>query len=136
MKTPSRLGIWMDHSVARLMEYTDEEYKVITVDSNINGLDNQDGLQHSESLLHNKENQAKRVYYKSIIDSLKNYDEIVLFGPSTAKTELYNMIREDHRYDKLKIETKPANKMSYDEQHIFIKDYFSKLLNYDSAFNK
>ena len=126
----------MDHSVARLMEYTDEEYKVITVDSNINGLDNQDGLQHSESLLHNKENQAKRVYYKSIIDSLKNYDEIVLFGPSTAKTELYNMIREDHRYDKLKIETKPANKMSYDEQHIFIKDYFSKLLNYDSAFNK
>ena len=126
----------MDHSVARLMEYTDEEYKVITIDSNIVGLDNQDGLQHSESLLHNKENQTLKAYYKSLIDVIKNYDVIVLFGPSTAKTELYNMIREDHRYDKLKIETKPANKMSYDEQRIFIKDYFSKLLNYDSTFNK
>jgi len=71
MKTPRRLGIWMDHSVARLMEYTDGEYKVITFDSNFVGLDNQDGLQHSESLLYNKENQAKRSFYKSIIEALK-----------------------------------------------------------------
>jgi len=136
MKTPKRLGIWMDHSVARLMEYATEDYKVVTIDSDNGKLDNQQGLQHSENLLHNKENQTLKAYYKSLIDVIKNYDEIVLFGPSTAKTELYNMVRNDHRYDKLKIETKSANKMSYDEQHKFIVDYFKTVLNYQSSFNK
>ncbi|MGL2962783.1 hypothetical protein ACSVH2_03050 [Flavobacterium sp. RSB2_4_14] len=136
MKATKRLGIWMDHSVARLMEYTTEEYKVKTIDSNANHLDNQDGLQHSESLLHNKEAQAIKAFYKSLITAVKDYDEVVLFGPTNAKTELYNLIREEHKYDKIKIETKPANKMSYEEQHAFIKDYFKKVLHYDSPFGK
>ena len=136
MKATKRLGIWMDHSVARLMDYASEDYKVKTIDSDATSLDHQEGLQHSESLLHNKESQAIKAYYKSLIDVIKEYDEIVLFGPTNAKNELYNLIRNDHKYDKLKIETKPANKMSYEEQHAFIKDYFSKLLNYDSTFNK
>jgi stalled ribosome rescue protein Dom34 len=136
MKATKRLGIWMDHSVARLMEYTSEDFKVKTIDSNATSLDHQEGLQHSESLLHNKENQTLKAYYKSLIDVIKNYDEIVLFGPTNAKTELYNLIREEHKYDKLKIETKPANKMSYEEQHAFIQEYFKTVLNYDNPFAK
>jgi stalled ribosome rescue protein Dom34 len=136
MKTTKRLGIWMDHSTARMMEFTVEDFKVHTLESQLDGLDNQDGLKHSESLLHNKENQTLKSFYKSLIETIKNFDEIVLFGPTTAKTELYNLIREDHKYDHLKIETKAANKMSYEEQHAFIKDYFSKLLNYESPFSK
>lgn len=136
MKATKRIGVWMDHSTARLMEYTTEDYKVVTVQSEMNGLDNQEGLQHSESLLQHKENQSLKAYYKTLIEKIKDYDEIVLFGPTTAKTELFNLIREEHKYDALKIETKPADKMSYDEQHVFIQEYFSKLLNYESDFNK
>ncbi len=136
MKATKRIGVWMDHSTARLMEYTTEDYKVVTVASEMDGLDNQDGLQHSERLLHHKENQSLKAYYKSLVEKIRDYDEIVLFGPTTAKTELFNLIREDHKYDHLKIETKAAAKMSYDEQHVFIQEYFSKLLNYQSDFNK
>ena len=136
MKTTKKLGIWLDHSIARIMEYTVDDFKVHTLESQLEGLDKQEGLQHSESLLHNKENQSLKTFYKLLVETIKNYDEIVLFGPTTAKTELYNLIREEHKYDHLKIETKAANKMSYEEQHAFIKDYFSKLLNYESPFSK
>lgn len=135
MKATKRIGVWMDHSTARLMEYTTEDYKVITVDSEMDELEKH-SVRHSESLQHNKENQSLKTFYKSLIEKIRDYDEIVLFGPTTAKTELFNLIREDHKYDHLKIETKPAEKMSYEEQHQFIKEYFSKLLNYESDFSK
>ena len=136
MKVAKRVGIWMDHSVARVMEYRVEDFKVQIVESQLQGLDNQEGLQHSESLLHHKENQTIKIYYKSLIKIIRNYDEIILFGSTNAKTELFNLIREDHKYDNLKIEIKPTDKMTYEEQHSFMKDYFTKLLNYESPFSK
>jgi len=136
MKAIKRLGIWMDHATARLMEYNTEEQKVTTVNSDIKGLDDQEGLQHSESLLHHKENQSLQAYYKTLIDRIKDYDDIVLFGPTDAKTELYNLIREEHKYDHLKIATQPADKMSYEEQHEFVVHYFKTLLNYESPYSK
>ena len=42
----------------------------------------------------------------------------------------------EHRFDAIKIETKSATKMSYKEQHAFMKDYFAKLLNYESTYSK
>ena len=136
MKATKRLGIWMDHAVARLMEYNVENINIQTITSDASHLDNQERVQHSESLLHNKESQVVRAYYNSLIAVIKDYDQVVLFGPTTAKTELYNLIREEHKYDKIKIETKPADKMSFEEQHIFILDYFKKALTYDSPFGK
>lgn len=126
----------MDHTAAHLIEYSTEDYKVETIHANGKSLDNQEGVQHSEITLHHKENQNIKTYYKKIIDAIKDHDEIVLFGPTSAKTELYNLIREDHKYDHLKIETKSAGKMSYTEQHAFIVDYFKKLLNYENTYNK
>ena len=136
MKHKENIGIWMDHSVARVMKYNADDFKVQVVESQLEGLDNQDGLQHSESLLHHKENQSIKSYYKSLIEIIRNYDEILLFGPTSAKTELFNLIREDHKYDNLKIEVKPTDKMNYEEQHLFMKEYFSTLLNYESPFSK
>lgn len=137
MKATKRIGVWMDYSVARLIEFTsNQNFKVTVVESNATGLDTQEGLQHSENVLNNKISRTLSAYYKELIELVKNYDEIVLFGPTKAKLELYNMIREDHKYDHLKIETKSADKMSYQEQHEFIQEYFSKLLNYESSYNK
>ncbi|MGL2967027.1 hypothetical protein [Flavobacterium sp. XGLA_31] len=136
MKATKRLGVWLDHSVARLMEYSVENHQVKTLESDIKGLDHQEGVQHSESLLHHKENQNIKAFYKDIIAVLQNYDEIVLFGPTSAKTELYNLIREDHKYDHLKIETKPADKMSPAEEHAFVVHHFKTVLNYESPYTK
>jgi stalled ribosome rescue protein Dom34 len=129
MKAKKRLGIWMDHNNAHLMEYNSEAFKVDTISSHIVEPTKSEDLKHNEKGVHNKENQTLHLYYKNLMDVIKNYEEVVLFGPTAAKTELHNLIKKDHRFDKLFIETKSSDKMSFSEQHAFIKNYFSKLLN-------
>ena len=136
MKATRKVGIWLDHTTARVIEYNTEELKATTIKSDLQGLDNQNSLQHSESLLHHKENQYLKAFYKAIIAIVENYDEILLFGPTTAKTELFNLIREEHKYDHLKIETKSAVKMSPPEEHAFVVNHFKTVLNYESPFTK
>lgn len=136
MKAKKRVGIWMDYSIARVMEYTSDDYQITTVESKFTKPIKQDGIQHSENLLHNKEKQSDKAYFKELIEIIKNYDEILLYGPTDAKTELFNLIKSEHRFDLLNIETKSATKMSDNQMHAFVKDYFSKLLNYVSPYNK
>ena len=136
MKVKKRLGIWMDHATACWMEYNVDSFEVNTVDADSDALVNQQPLLQSESALHNKEQQTLHRFYKSLLEIIKNYDEVLLFGPSNAKTELYNLARAEHRFDAIKIEPKSATKMSYKEQHAFMKDYFAKLLNYESTYSK
>ena len=136
MKATRKVGIWLDHTTARIIEYNTEELKATTIKSDLQGLDNQDSLQHSESLLHHKENQKLKAFYKAIIAIVENYDEILLFGPTTAKTELFNLIRKEHKYDHLKIETKSAEKMTPTEEHAFVVNHFKTVLNYESPFTK
>ena len=136
MKATRKVGIWLDHTTARLIEYNTEELKSTTIKSDLQGLDNQDSLQHSESLLHHKENQKLKAFYKDIIAIVENYDEILLFGPTTAKTELFNLIRKEHKYDHLKIENKSAQKMTPPDEHAFVVNHFKTVLNYESPFTK
>lgn len=136
MKVKKRMGIWMDHATACWMEYVVDSFKVNTVNAEQVTMINQQSLLQSESALHNKEKQSLQSYYKSLMEIIREYDEVVIYGPSSAKTELCNLIRADHRFDSIKIETKSASKMSYKDQHDFITAYFSKLLNYDSTYSK
>jgi stalled ribosome rescue protein Dom34 len=136
MKVKKRLGIWMDHATACWMEYAVDTFKANTINAKHVSMINQQPLLQSESALHNKEKQSLQSYYKSLMEIIRDYDEAIIYGPSSAKTELYNLIRADHRFDAIKIETKSASKMGYKEQHAFLVKYFSKLLNYDSTYSK
>ncbi|RAR75550.1 hypothetical protein [Flavobacterium aciduliphilum] len=128
MKAKKRLGIWLDHTHAHLMEYTTDNFKVNTINA-LSENPSENDLKHTEKEIQHRENQTRHSYYKSLMDQIKNYDEVLLFGPTSAKTELYNLIKKDHKFDTLFIETKSSDKMSFAEQHAFIKNYFSKLLN-------
>ena len=76
--------------------------------------------------MHNKEQHEQSEYYKSIGEIIKNYDDVIIFGPTDAKTELFNLLKADHRFAKIKIEIKQADKMTENQQHAFVKEYFSK----------
>lgn len=54
------------------------------------------------------------------------HQEVLLFGPTDAKTELFNMLKTDRHFEKVKVETKDADKMTQNEQHAFVRDHFSK----------
>ena len=120
MGTTKNLGIWMDHSIAHLMEFTSKHFEIKTIESKFT---NQD-LAKSETLMHNKQQLSD--YYKKIGEAIKNYKRVILFGPTNAKVELFDLLSEDERFLKIKFEIKNTDKMSENQQHQFVKKYFSR----------
>ena len=125
MTTEKKLGIWMDHANAHLIEYADPIVtKIVT--SNSTHDEKEKTLQKGESMMHNKEQQQESEYYKELGESIKNYDEVILFGPTNAKTELLNILEDDLSFSKIKIEIKQADNMTENQEQAFVRDYFSK----------
>ncbi|WP_395066491.1 hypothetical protein [Flavobacterium sp.] len=128
MKTPKRLSVWMDHSSAHLMEISVQPFEIKTIDSNFTNEVKLESIKHGETSMHNKEQQMMLTYYKKLEKIIKNYDEVLLFGPTTAKTELYNLIEKDHHIaSTTKIKIKETDKMTQKEQEAFIKNHFENL---------
>ncbi len=124
----NKLGIWMDHSNANLIKFTNNPVETIHVDDRHVEKENSTHISSentSESNNHNKEQQHQHSFYTKLGDVIKEYDEVVLFGPTEAKLELYNILKADHHFDKIKIETQTAVKMTENQQHAFVKEYFS-----------
>ena len=76
--------------------------------------------------MHNKEQREQHDYYKKLGEVIKNYNDVILFGPTSAKTELYNILKEDHRFENIKIETQKTDNMTENQQHAFVREHFSK----------
>jgi len=124
MKTTKQLGIWMDHSVAYLMEVTDGAITTKTLEAQSFRNESEDKLSSHESLLHHKEQNQLADYFKQLIEIIKQFDEVVLFGPTDAKKELFHQIRLNPLFDHIKIELNTEDKMTENQQLAFVKDYF------------
>ena len=120
-----KLGIWMDHSNAHLMEFENAASGSKTVESAFAHEVKEESLEKGEKTMHHKEQQQQTAYYKQLGEVIKKYEEVLLFGPTDAKTELLNVLKADHHFDKIKIEVKQADKMSENQQHAFVREYFS-----------
>jgi stalled ribosome rescue protein Dom34 len=123
MKTQKKVGIWMDHLNANLIdvEATDRNR---TITSKFNYDVQDEAIRKSENGMHNKRQQLTEDYYKEIADVILNFDQVLLFGPTNAKTELYNYIMEDLRFKDIKFTVEPADKMTDNQKDAFVKNYF------------
>ncbi|MEO6189799.1 MAG: hypothetical protein ABIO44_04920 [Saprospiraceae bacterium] len=121
------LGIWMDHSNAHLMELNDEPIKTTSIQSKFTHEVKEESLHKSENLMHNKEQHQQSAYYKKLGDTIKNYNEVILFGPTNAKVELYNLLKEDNHFADINIQIKNAPKMTENQQHAFVREHFKKV---------
>jgi stalled ribosome rescue protein Dom34 len=121
-----RLGIWMDHENAHVIEFSSDQTK--TVSSDFNHEDRAHSLNRSEIQMHNKEQHQHAAYYGRLGDIILNYQEIILFGPTDAKKELLNFLRANHLFEKIKIDVAQTDKMTENQQHTFVKNHFSKKL--------
>lgn len=128
MKT-KQIGICMDHATANLMELTSGDMETKTINSKFTHEQKEDTLHKGEKVMHHKEQHEQLAYYKEIAAVIKNYEEVLLFGPTDAKSELLNLLKADHHFDKINIETKQADKMTENQQHAFVKEYFFKHLS-------
>jgi stalled ribosome rescue protein Dom34 len=126
MTTATNLGIWMDHSNAHLMEFTTEPLTTMIISSRFTHREKEHSIGKSENGMNQKERHEHLDYYKKIGEAIKNYQDVLLFGPTTAKTELFNLLKADHHFEKIRIETKDADKMTQNEQHAFVRNHFSR----------
>jgi hypothetical protein len=126
MTTQNKLGIWMDHSNAQLIVFITEDSATISLDLIHSLYDKTGSNGRSEHLVHNKENQEQYAYYLKLGDVIQDFDEVLLFGPTNAKVELYNILKSDQKFTKTKIELQQADKMTDNQQHAFVKNHFTK----------
>src|SRR5665811_2346615 len=112
MKSVKKLGIWMDHSMANIMELSNNKIVTTTLESNPAFPEPVQNLRMDESLMHNKEQNHQSDFYKTLSNIINDDKEVLLFGPTEAKTELFNLLKDNRRFDKIKINVKPADKMT------------------------
>ncbi|QJP34738.1 hypothetical protein F0365_10210 [Nonlabens sp. Ci31] len=126
MKKQKTLGIWMDHSTANLIDLESKKDNHSIV-SDFTFDTQEEALSRSENLMHNKRQQMHEAYYKKIAAVILKFEHVLLFGPTNAKTELYNYVNADLRFKHIKIETKAADKMTENKKVAFVRNYFEHL---------
>jgi hypothetical protein len=120
------LGIWIDHSHAILSDCTTEPMTSISIASSFTHQDKVTGMKRNEASTHRKEQQEQASYYKEISKIIEDYDRVILFGPTDAKLELFNILKANHLMDRIEITVENADKMNLREQQIFIMKQFSQ----------
>ena len=119
----------MDHASAHLMELTSGDMETKIINSTFTNEEKEKTLHKGEKAMHHKEQHERLAYFKEIAAVIKDYEKVLLFGPTDAKTELLNLLKADHHFDKINIETRRADKMTENQQHAFVKAYFFKYLS-------
>ena len=126
MTTAKKIGIWMDHASAHLTEIKTKPFETKIILSKFTHQEKEVSLVKGEKMMHKKEQHQQSEYYKELGEVIRNYNDVILFGPTDAKGELLNVLRADHRFENIKIKTEQTDKMTENQQHIFVKKYFSK----------
>lgn len=125
MEAAKKIGICMDAASAHVIQFLSEPSEIVTVKSKFTKEEEENVLRKGESHMHNKEQHMQHEYYKELGDIILNYNEVILFGPTNAKAELFNIIREDNRFSKIKIEMTETDKMNHNQQLSYVQSYFS-----------
>jgi hypothetical protein len=124
MENIKQIAVWMDHSKAQLMEYKNDTIIDNSILSDFTHEDKIDIMGKGEKHMHNKEQHEQSEYYKKLSGIIKNYNEVLLFGPTEAKKELLNIIKADPLLKNIKIEIKHSDKMTDNQIHAFVREYF------------
>lgn len=125
MTTKKCLGIWMDHANANIIEFADGPLETNIIQSQFTHEVKEDILGRSEYGMHKKEQHQQSNFYKKIGEVIRKYTDVILFGPTKAKTELFNMLKADHNFEKIAIKVIQTDNMTHQQQHAFVWDQFS-----------
>ncbi len=123
--TAKRLGIWMDHSSANLIEFTRELIETKTIESTFTHEAKDVSRRKGENHMHSKEQHEMIKYFNTLGEAIKKCEEVILFGPTDAKVQLFNYLTKDHHFDNVKIIIAHADKMTDNQQRAFVRAHFS-----------
>ena len=125
MTAARKLGIWMDPSTAHVMEFAAYPIVTKTILLSVDPAEKNYGFGKNEIMMHNKEKHRQKEYYNKLGDVIKQYSDVILFGPTEAKVELFNRLTKEPAFDNTRIKIEHADKMTENQQHAFVRDYFT-----------
>lgn len=138
---PKQIGVWMDHRQARLVfRQTDGTYTIEKIDSPYDPHPRVDGLgtnktqwgggqylfSDNENKTNNTEIMLTRKYYQSLAKALAPYGQILLTGPTPAKTEFFNLLLQKKSFGGKRLAVETAGKMSDKQLVAMVGRYFGK----------
>ncbi len=139
---PNHVGVWLDHHQAHLVyPKGKDEYAVETLVSPHDNHPRYDGETSTDTTFgrtfaawgsnnehnkHQREQKELHDYYRMLQKVLAQYDEILLFGPTTAKEELYNILFDDKAFNGKRISVEKSDKMTGNQLLAYVREYFSE----------
>jgi len=125
MKKIKQLGIFMDHAHAFLMELENGLIISRNIVSGWEDAQQKDKEDNDNTKFNSSEKKfLQSAFYKEISNIMRHYQQVVLFGPTDAKNELYNLVRTDHNFENTIIELKTTDEMSATDRQKFVVRYF------------
>ena len=130
------VGVWMDYSHAYIIRQDFKEDEIYEIKSTTEGLLREDGQSatgtswgfvggsNNEFKMNNLLRSELKQYFKRILPELVFADEILLFGPTFAKTEFYHFLDSQKLMKGKSIFIKKSDKMDKAALLRFVKDFF------------
>jgi len=126
MKTFKQLGIYIDFTNAFLMELINKQIISRNIEFEIKSTKE---IQHTGKPETTIQNQVKHLippaYLLEICDVIRNYHQVVLFGPNEAKNELFNLLKFDHNFEGIKIENVNTGNLTENQKQDFLKEFYT-----------
>ncbi|MBL0308139.1 MAG: hypothetical protein IPP77_00095 [Bacteroidetes bacterium] len=136
-KTEQQIGLWLDHTKAHFIDVSNGTPVMETVFSDkesqvrIEG-EGSDGARlgnhratNNEIRKHNRDRDIMNDYFKMLANRLMAYDDIFLFGPTTAKDQLYNHLKESKSFTAKTINIQSAGHLTENQMVAEVKKFFN-----------
>lgn len=145
-KTSKKVGVWLDHTKAHLIGVKDgKAFLMETVESpydprvrfegeasNVTrfrqgGSVSGTATSNNEDRKHNRAQMEISAFYNDLETRLKDFDEILLFGPSIAKNQLQNQIASNKAFaDKTLALANAENHLRESALLQFVSEFFGE----------
>ena len=122
MKSRRTLSIWMDHTIAYLYEYKNNTVVTTTIVSTIrHDLGDLYSINESNGSL-SPMPKPFSVFFQEISDVIIGYEDVILFGPTGSKNELFNHLLHNHRFDRINMAIQQMEQMEDPDREAFLME--------------
>lgn len=122
-------GIWIDHRKAVIVNVSDEGESTVLVKA-----DTEDRPPHDQHFgghvripadhrMQRAAESHRRAFYDSVVETIRDADRILVFGPGQAKDELVHQMEKAHLTSRV-VGVEPADRMTEHEVEIKVRHRF------------
>lgn len=134
-----QIGLWIDHNKAHIIGYENGNVEILeTVESPVEARKRQDGEgndstrftpnnNHTSNNEHRKNNISQnelKEYFKILESKLQPFDDILIFGPGTAREQIKNWLREIKSFDNKWLSVQKSDKLTDNQLLAFVRDFY------------